>query len=188
MPKFLLNPYDAPLDLADKDDRKLYQEACKGLRDKDLFNGKRENYSNFLKLTEKDLSATSLLDSLKINTIWDVNASTVEEQMIPKTTGLIDIFKSNKATQEQVEEHVNLVWSDSAYGVTTPKYYSTFDTAPTDTATFDSLRNTSKLKHVMMGAKLWNSLTSGFQIDIQCYKAKFQREQKCDGPLLFDFN
>ena len=99
MPKFLLNPYDAPLDLADKDDRKLYQEVCKGLRDKDLFDGKRENYSNFLKFIEKDLSATRLLDSLKINTIWDVNASTVEGQRIPKTTGLIDIFKSNKATK-----------------------------------------------------------------------------------------
>ena len=187
MSRFLLNPYDAPLDLADKDDRKLYQEACKGLRDKDLFDGKRENYSNFLKLIEKDLSATRLLDSLKIHTIWDAHASTLAGQKIPKTNGLIDIFKSNKATKEQVEEHVNLVWSDSTYGVTTPKYFTIFDSAPTDTDTLNSLRNTAKLKHVMMGAKLWNSLTSGFQIDIQNNQAKFQREQECDGPLLFDF-
>ena len=93
MPRFLLNPYDAPLDLADKDDRKLYQEAYKGLRDKDLFDGKRENCSNFLKLIEKNLSTTRLLDSLKINTIWDVNASTAARQRIPKINGLIDIFK-----------------------------------------------------------------------------------------------
>ena len=187
MPKFLLNPYDAPLDLTDKDDRKLYQEACKGLKDKDLFDGKRENYSNFIKLIEKDLSATRLLDSLKINTVWDITAPSAAGRRIPKAEGLIDLFKSNKATKEQVEEHVDLVWSDSAHGTLTPKYFNVFDTAPADTDALDDLRNGAKLKHVMMGAKMWNSLTSKFQIDIQGSQSKFQREQECDGPLLFDF-
>ena len=68
MSKFLLNPYDTPMDLTDKDDQKLYQEACKGLKEKKLFDGKKENYSNFIKLIEKVLSATRLTDALKINT------------------------------------------------------------------------------------------------------------------------
>ena len=102
MSKFLLNPYDAPLDLSNKDDRKLYQDACKGLKDKDLFDGKRENYSNFIKLIERDLTAFRLLDNLKINTEWATTASTIEHQRIPTPEGIIDLFKSNKATKEQV--------------------------------------------------------------------------------------
>jgi len=126
----------------------------KGLRDKDLSDGKRENNRKFLKLIEMDLSATRLLYSLKINIIVNVNASTTAGQRIPNPNDLIDIFKSNKTTDEQVKEHINRAWSDSTYAATTPKYFSDFDTAPTDPATFDSLRNTTKLKHVMMGAKM----------------------------------
>ena len=29
---FILNPYSADLDLSDKDDRKLFQEGCKGFK------------------------------------------------------------------------------------------------------------------------------------------------------------
>lgn len=187
MSKFLLNPYDAPLDLSNKDDRKLYQDACKGLKDKDLFDGKRENYSNFIKLIEKDLTAFRLLDNLKINTEWATAASTIEHQRIPTPEGIIDLFKSNKATKEQVQTHVDLVWDDSDFGARTPKYFAEFPKAPADTDELDILRNNAKLKHVMMGAKLWNSLTSKFQIDIQGSQSKFQKEQECDGPLLFDF-
>ena len=187
MTRFLLNPYDAPLDLNDKDDRKLYQEACKVLKDKDLFDGKRDNYSNFIKLLEPDLTAFRLLDSLKINTEWDNGASIVAGQRIPKQAGTINIFKSNKSTKKQVQFHVDLVWDDASIGATTPKYFAIFDTAPTTTDELDELRNTTKLKHVMMGSKIWNSLTSKFQIDIQGSRSQFQREQECDGPLLFDF-
>ena len=167
MTRFLLNPYDAPLDLNDKDDRKLYQEACKGLKDKDLFDGKRENYSNFIKLLEPDLTAFRLLDSLKINTAWDNAASTVAGQRIPKKAGTIDIFKSNKAAKEQVQFHVDLVWDDASLGATTPKYFAIFDKAHITTEKLNKLRNTTKLKHVIIGAKIWNNFTANFQIDIR---------------------
>ena len=55
MTTFLLNPYDAPLDLSDKEDRKLYQDACKGLLEEDRFDGKRESYPSFVKLIEQKL-------------------------------------------------------------------------------------------------------------------------------------
>ena len=86
-----------------------------------------------------------------------------------------------------MDDHVNLVWNDSDFGATTPKYFTKFDEAPKDTDKLENLRNNIRLKHVMMGAKLWNSLTSKFQINIQGSKIKFQREQECDGSLLFDF-
>ena len=55
MTSFLLNPYDAVLDLADKEDRKLFQESCKGLPEKSLFDGQKHHYQDFVKLTEKEL-------------------------------------------------------------------------------------------------------------------------------------
>ena len=46
MTTFLLNPYDADLDLANKDDRKLFQDASKGFSAKEeIFDGKKENFS-----------------------------------------------------------------------------------------------------------------------------------------------
>ena len=154
MSRFLLNPYDAPLDLSNKDDRKLYQEACKGLKDKDLFDRKRENYSNFIKLIKKGFTVFRLIDNFKINTQWDMAASTIEDQRIPQPEGIIDLFKSNKATKEQVQTHVDLVWDNSDFGARTPKYYATFPEAPEDTDELIVLRDNAKLEHVMMGAKL----------------------------------
>ena len=52
---FILNPYDARLDLVgSNDDRKLFQEACKGLHDADKFSGKKMEYNDFAKQIGKD--------------------------------------------------------------------------------------------------------------------------------------
>ena len=58
MTTFLLNPYDADLDLSDKDDRKLFQEGSKGIKstNKDeciLFDGKKANFNKFSKIIGK---------------------------------------------------------------------------------------------------------------------------------------
>ena len=52
MSVFLLNPYDATLDLADKDNRKLFQEGYKGLKESNIFGRKKPDYGNFVKLIE----------------------------------------------------------------------------------------------------------------------------------------
>ena len=62
-----------------------------------------------------------------------------------------------------------------------------FKTAPKNTAELETARNGRRLKHVMMGEKLWNSLSSNFKIDITGSVDKFQRGQETDGPLLWDF-
>ena len=38
---FVLNLYDAVLNLADKDNRKLFRDGCKGVKAKDIFDGKK---------------------------------------------------------------------------------------------------------------------------------------------------
>ena len=146
MTTFLLSPYDVPLNLADKDDRKLYQEACKGLNGKDRFDGKGENYSDFLKLIEQQLQDVRVMKTLKIPTGWDTSVTSPNDRWHQVPGKMIDIFKSNKATEEQVEHYSDLVWSDSAYGEDTPEYFSLFGTPPTDTATLTSLQNNRKLK------------------------------------------
>ena len=50
---FILNPYEVSLDLSDKDDRKLFKEGSKGLKEEELFDGKKQNFSTFMKLIEK---------------------------------------------------------------------------------------------------------------------------------------
>lgn len=181
MTSFLLNPYEADLDLSNKEDRKLFLDACKGLAEDDKFDGKRENFGNFTKLLEQQLNATRVMEAMEVNTRWTPGTRA------PEATGLINIFKSNQATREQVEYHCNLVWSDSTFGNNTSRYFHEFADNPTNTNELQDLRNRRKLKHVIMGSKIWNSLTSEFQIDIQGCKDDFQRGQENDGLLLWDF-
>ena len=162
----MLNPYDADLDLTDKEDRKLFTEGCKGVSDKDIFDGRKQNYSNFVKLIEGDLNARRTMGALKINTMWATGGATDNTKRIPLPEGQIDLFESNKATKEEIEEYIKLVWEDTDFGANTPKYFKDFDTAPSDKAELDKLRHGQRLKHVMLGNQLWNSLSSTFRVEI----------------------
>ena len=51
-----------PLDLNDKDDRKLFQEGCKGLLEKDMFTGSKTEYGNWVKLIETDFESTRTME------------------------------------------------------------------------------------------------------------------------------
>ena len=154
------------LNLADKDDCKLFQEGCKGLKDKDIFHGKKPNYGNFVKLIERELTSTRTMTSLEISTEWDSNSSSTKAKRIPNADGIIDIFKSKKATPGEIVHHCDLVWAKTDFGAETPEYFKGFATAPKDTSKLQALRNAQQLKHVMMGNKLWESLSSAFKIDI----------------------
>ena len=59
--------------------------------------------------------------------------------------------------------------------------------APVDTTSLELLRNQQKQKHVMLGNKIWNSLSSDFKIEIIGSKLEYQRGRENDGPLLWDF-
>ena len=104
MATFILNPYDVPLVLSDKEDRELFTETSKGLKEKDMFNGKRENYGNFVKLIEKDFENTRIMESLEIAVFWNYCQSCSREP-----TKIINVFNSNEVTQELLTHHCNLV-------------------------------------------------------------------------------
>ena len=68
--RFILNPYDANLDLAEsKDDRKLFQETCKGLEGSDKFSGKKTTYNDFATLLGKFFGNVRVMETLMILTI-----------------------------------------------------------------------------------------------------------------------
>ena len=181
---FLINPYDADLNLGDKDDRKLFKDGCSGLK-VDLFDGKKENYVNFTKLLENELESVRLMECLNIPTEW-VAGGTIAARRVPILQSKIDTFQSNLCTKDQLSAYCELVWSQSSLGDTT-RLFDVFDTAPTSTVELEALRNKRRLKHVMLGAKLWSSLTSDFKIEIQGDQAEFKVGHEYDGPKLWDY-
>ena len=60
MDTFILNPYDVTLDLRDKEDRKIFKDGCKGLKETELFDGKKENIQNHMRETKKCLTRRKL--------------------------------------------------------------------------------------------------------------------------------
>ena len=159
---FVLNPYDGDLDLSDKDDRKLFKDGCIGLKEGDLFDGKKQNYVNFTKLLEKELESVRLMECLSIPTKW-VAGGTAAQKRVPIEDSKVDIFNSNLCTTDQLKAYCDLVWSESTWGVNTPKYFDVFDTAPSNTVELNELRNKRRLKHVMLGTKLWGKSYLGLQ-------------------------
>ena len=66
----ILNPYDLFLYLSDKDDKKLFSEACKGIKDDDLFDGKKEKYNDFVELIKKLFEVVRVREFLKVPVKW----------------------------------------------------------------------------------------------------------------------
>ena len=184
---FILNPYEANLDLTDKDDRKLFADASKGLKDDNLFDGKRENFAKFSKLIEKEFNDVRVMKCLSVPTEWDVGAGTAAGRRIPRAADKVDFFSSYQGDKSQIEMYCDLVWATSAHGASTPMYFDIFDTAPANTAELNALRQQRQLRHIIMGSKIWKSLDSETQIEYAGQSNDFKRRQEYDGPLLWDF-
>ena len=99
----------------------MFTEGCKGVKEKDIFDGKKQNYSTFVKLIQMDLSSTRTIDALKINTKWVAGGDIDATKRDPLQEGEIYLFESNKVTKRQIEEYTALVWEDTSFGANTPK-------------------------------------------------------------------
>ena len=109
MGDFLLNPYDATLDLKNKEDRKLFQDACRGLKEKDLFGGGRDKYTDFVKLIEREFNSMRVMEALQIATKRKIDAPTQDEKRMVAQDGIVDVFATNKITRDEVVDHCNRV-------------------------------------------------------------------------------
>eukprot|EP00957_Ditylum_brightwellii_P137345 10471277-Ditylum_brightwellii.AAC.1 len=54
----------------------------------------------------------------------------------------------------------------------TPNYFKAM--MPMDTPVLEAERNQRKLKHVMLGKMIWDSLTSNFQIELMAEETNFK--------------
>ena len=185
MAPFIINPYDQVLDLTKKEHLKLYMDGCEGL-EKDLrFDGKREKYDSFIKLMEKKMTQTRVMDALEVSISWD--NSGVEPENVDE---VVDLFASNGATKEQVSTHCNIVWNTEPLAhASSANNFCLPASKPTTTAQLDKLRNSYKLKHTMLGNMIWNSLTPDYQLEIGGDSSikNFKRGQEYDGVELWHF-
>ena len=184
---FILNPFEANLDLTDKDDRKLFADASKGLKDENLFDGKRENFAKFSKLIEKEFNDVRVMKCLSVPTKWDVGAGNAVGRRIPIAAEKVDFFSSYQGEKAQIQEYCDLVWAITNYGADTPRYFDIFEVAPTNTGELNELRQQRQLRHIIMGSKIWKSLKSEVQIEYAGQSNEFKRGQEYDGSLLWDF-
>ena len=65
---FILNLYDATLNLLNREDRKIFNDGCKCLDERDKFDGKKGTYSDFFKLIDKDFEDIHVMCTLNITT------------------------------------------------------------------------------------------------------------------------
>ena len=75
------------------------------------------------------------------------------------------MFQSDAVTKMEVKAKVDLVWSELKI-TDTENSFKNFAIAPTDDTELNEEQNTTKFKHAMAGANIWNSLTSDFQIEL----------------------
>jgi len=68
---FQLSPYDTVLDLSKNEDSKLHLKASKGLKEDNLFTGKKTDFDKFSKLIGKVLKDVRVMEVLVILTEWD---------------------------------------------------------------------------------------------------------------------
>eukprot|EP00957_Ditylum_brightwellii_P143006 10896328-Ditylum_brightwellii.AAC.1 len=91
---FLLNPFDATLDLSDKEDRKLFKAGTKGLSNSIKLTGEKEKFNNFRKLIGERIRKVRLMEALDVLTKWEAGAD-------PKNpTKVVNIFEATRDTKE----------------------------------------------------------------------------------------
>ena len=184
---FCFNPYDLPLNLRDKDDHKVYLDGCKGLKDDDLFDGSKAKYNDFAKLLRKPLENVRVMETFLVPTIWDDKNVNDEAKRLVLPEMNINIFERHSAMKDQVKAYVELFWETTSHGVDTPKYHREYATAPIGDDTLNAARNTTKLKSIMLGKKIWASPTSAYKKEITGRCAEFTMGGEYDGVLLWDF-
>ena len=181
MTAFFLNPYSQVLNLSYKSHLKLYSDGCKGL-DKELkFDGKRENFNDFVKLISQKMSSRKVRECFNIATEWETTG-TVPEQ--PET--FKDIFANSESATDEMKEHCNRIWStEDITHVNSSKLTKKVATKPTNKAELDVIRNELKLKHAMLGAMIWDSLTAKYQLELVGDEDEYKVGDEFDGVKLW---
>ena len=107
---------------------------------------------------------------------------------LPTGAELINLFDSSTSTTDQFEEHVKCVWAGEAFIHTDSQNLMVRIAAkPVDLTELNLTRNKLKLKHAMLGAMLWDSLTSNFQLEIIRDDSDFKQGQDYNRLRLWQY-
>ena len=180
---FILNPYDNPLDLSNKEGRRLYEEATKGLDDTLKLKGSKDEFNDFRKLIGERIRSVRLAEAFQIVIEWETGATPRNAKKVQ------NIFDHTEIKAELIDKNAKLVWADTAFGGgdhETLDYFKIFDTKPANHVTLNNARNARLLKHVMLGKLLWNSLAPKFQLEMLTEDETFKRGEEYDGILLWN--
>ena len=145
---FILSPYNATLNLADCDNRKLFENGCKWLKSKDAFDRQKGKYTKFFKLIGKEFEDTCVMCAFNIATIW----SAVRRS--PRQEDIVYIFQSCRLQKELIVPHIDRVWANTSFGNLTSECLAISDPMPTECVKLNVLSNLSKLKHIIMKKKI----------------------------------
>ena len=118
-----------------------------------------------------------------IATEWETTG-TVPEQ--PRTSK--DILANSESKSDDIEDHCNRVWSteDMAH-VDSGKLAKKVASKPANEAELNIIRNELKLKHAMLGAMIWDSLTAKYQLEIFGDEDAYKVGDEIDGVKLWSY-
>ena len=62
------------------------------MKEKEIFDGKKQHYGNLAKLIEKDINSTMTMEVLEICTAWNTTSADIADERIPTTEDIINIL------------------------------------------------------------------------------------------------
>eukprot|EP00957_Ditylum_brightwellii_P106423 8119336-Ditylum_brightwellii.AAC.1 len=130
MATFILNPYNGDINLSNKEERKLYNTGCTGVKKEQRFDRSKERFSDFQKLIGHQMNNLCMMEILDVTVAWD--AATTAPQNLNK---VVNAFESQGIMRAQVEGQANLVWAMTMHGRAankTPNYFKMFGVLPID--------------------------------------------------------
>eukprot|EP00957_Ditylum_brightwellii_P102037 7777195-Ditylum_brightwellii.AAC.1 len=122
------------------------------------------------------------MEVLDVAVAWD--AATLA---LRNPNKVVNVFKSQGTTRAQVEGHANLVWATTGHGGAAnkiPNYIKMFGVLPMDVV---APRKQRKLKQVMFGKMLWNSIAPKYQLELLTKESLFKREGNQNELLLWHY-
>ena len=127
------------------------------------------------------MSNRKVKECFAIATEWETTGTSPEQ---PRT--FKDIFNNSESKTNEMKEHCSRIWSTEDFThVDSSKLTRKVTVKPMNTAELDVVRNELKLKHAMLGAMIWDSLTAKYQLELVGDEDEYKVGDEFDGVKLW---
>ena len=79
---------------------------------------------------------------------------------LPYVTKEVNLFERHVVTVKEVKRYVNLFWDSKAFANVDLQFHRIHSTDPIDDNTLTAAWNCTKMKSIIIGRKVWSSLTT----------------------------